>query len=524
MQNTEKTLFTQGEEHLNDTEVFQRTEVCDKIYNPEFALSTLKMHDYVEISIVVDGIGIHRMMNETTECCTGDMYILSKGIPHGYFAKSETERPTVRTILFKATELFNGDFSDFNSLKFCYGVFRDKIPVSYAMLTSRTLSRLEEIFSAIDREVQQKEPMWQEAVKGHLVLLMITVARYINMAETVETKHPKDWITVSAAMKEVLEHFGDTEMTLESIASSLFISKSHLSRLFQKVTGESFIDYVRNVRINRACELLRGTMMTNSEIVAECGLKDVPSFYRLFRTVVGMTPYQYRMSNKKYFDDTVSENMLYEISEKLQKGNSKSLEELVIKALESGISVVDILEKGLIRGMDSIGKRFKNNEVYVPEVMVAARAMNMVMKILKPYIAKDGIRSRGRVCIGTVQGDLHDIGKNLVKLMMEGKGIEVIDLGTDVSPETYIKAAIENKCKIICCSALLTTTMDVIGDVVKECERAGIRDKVKIMIGGAPITKEFCDGIGADCYTDDAASAAEAAVRFLSEYNSQREM
>ena len=140
--------------------------------------------------------------------------------------------------------------------------------------------------------------------------------------------------------------------------------------------------------------------------------------------------------------------------------------------------------------------------------------MNMGAQILKPNLAADGVTATERGCLGTVQGDLHDVGKNLVKMMLEGKGLEVIDLGTDVALETFIQTAIEQNCQVICCSALLTTTMPVMAEVVKAAVAAGIRDKVKIMVGGAPVTQDFCDQIGADCYTLDAASAAEAAVAF----------
>ena len=201
-----------------------------------------------------------------------------------------------------------------------------------------------------------------------------------------------------------------------------------------------------------------------------------------------------------------------EISENLQRGKNKIVKELVQKAVDEGMPAAEILNEGLLSGMNIVGEKFKNNEVYVPEVLVAARAMNMGMQVLKPLLIEDGVQSTGKVCIGTVQGDLHDIGKNLVKMMMEGKGLEVVDLGTDVSPETFVNAAIEQNCQIICCSALLTTTMEVMANVVKAAENAGIRDKVKIMVGGAPITEEFCKQIGADKYTSDAASAAEAAV------------
>ena len=209
-----------------------------------------------------------------------------------------------------------------------------------------------------------------------------------------------------------------------------------------------------------------------------------------------------------------AKHMLSQISENLQKGKAKVVKQLVQEAIDAGISAQDILEKGLIAGMNVVGEKFRNNEIFVPEVLVAARALNMGSALLKPLLAADGVKASGRVCIGTVQGDLHDIGKNLVKMMMEGKGLEVIDLGTDVAPETFVQTAIDQDCQIICCSALLTTTMPTMGEVVKAAEAAGIREKVKIMIGGAPVTQAFCEEIGADAYTPDAASAADAAVAF----------
>lgn len=206
-----------------------------------------------------------------------------------------------------------------------------------------------------------------------------------------------------------------------------------------------------------------------------------------------------------------------EISESLQKGRAKAVKALVEQAIAEGCPAADILNEGLLAGMNVIGEKFKRNEVYVPEVLVAARAMNTGVQMLKPQLQQDGVNSVGRVCIGTIQGDLHDIGKNLVKMMMEGKGLEVIDLGVDVSPETFVQTAIEQDCDIICCSALLTTTMEVMGEVVKEAERRGVRDRVRIMVGGAPVTEAFRQQIGADVYTSDAASAADAAVELCAE-------
>lgn len=209
--------------------------------------------------------------------------------------------------------------------------------------------------------------------------------------------------------------------------------------------------------------------------------------------------------------------ILTEISENLQIGKSKIVKALVEQALGEGISAEVILKEGLLSGMDVVGVKFKNNEIYVPEVLVSARAMNMGMEILKPYLAEAGVKARGKVCIGTVQGDLHDIGKNMVKMMLEGKGFEVIDLGKDVAPEVFVQTAIDNDCKIICLSSLLTTTMEVMGEVVSKATEMGIRDKVKILIGGAPVSEEFCKKIGADAYAPDAASAADVAVELCRE-------
>ena len=207
-------------------------------------------------------------------------------------------------------------------------------------------------------------------------------------------------------------------------------------------------------------------------------------------------------------------SILTEINENLQKGRSKAVCTLVETALAEKLDPKDIMQS-LLDGMNTGGEKFKRDEVFVPDVMIAARAMNNGLAKLKPYLADAGVTTVGKACIGTVKGDLHDIGKNLVKMMLEGKGFEVVDLGVDVAPETFVKTAIEQNCDLICCSALLTTTMTAMDEVVKAAEAAGIRDKVKIMVGGAPVDQRFCDHIGADAYTRDAASAADAAAAFM---------
>lgn len=206
--------------------------------------------------------------------------------------------------------------------------------------------------------------------------------------------------------------------------------------------------------------------------------------------------------------------LLEQMSVLLQKGKAKDVKALVQQAIDQGIPAQQILEEGLLSGMNIIGVKFKNNEVFVPEVLVAARAMNQGALLLKPLLSAQGVKASGKVCIGTVRGDLHDIGKNLVKMMLEGKGLEVIDLGTDVAPEAFVECAKKEGCQIICCSALLTTTMGVMGEVVAAAKAAGIRDQVKIMVGGAPVTEAFARQIGADAYTPDAATASEVAAEY----------
>jgi len=208
--------------------------------------------------------------------------------------------------------------------------------------------------------------------------------------------------------------------------------------------------------------------------------------------------------------------MFNEISELLQRGKAKDIVGSVQKALDAGAAPVDILEKALMDGMNIIGGKFKRNEVFVPEVLIAARAMNKASETLKPHLAKSGIQPVGKAIICTVKGDQHDIGKNLVKMMIEGKGIEVDDLGVDCETQSIIDKVKVSDAKVLCLSALLTTTMTVQKDVIDALIESGLRGKVKVMIGGAPVSQSFADEIGADAYTPDAATAAEVCRAFYS--------
>lgn len=202
---------------------------------------------------------------------------------------------------------------------------------------------------------------------------------------------------------------------------------------------------------------------------------------------------------------------LQAIADAVIAGNRDEVAKLVQAAVDEGVSPADIINQGLIAGMSVVGVKFKANEFYVPEVLIAARAMHAGMDIVKPLLAETGAKAKGTVLIGTVKGDLHDIGKNLVSMMLEGGGYDVVDLDVDVAPEAFVTAVNEKSPNLVALSALLTTTMPSMKDTIDALAAAGVRDRVKIMIGGAPVTQEYADEIGADGYAPDAASAVDLA-------------
>ncbi len=206
---------------------------------------------------------------------------------------------------------------------------------------------------------------------------------------------------------------------------------------------------------------------------------------------------------------------LSEIASSLIEGNRKKVQELVSLAIKEGVPTERIINEGLIAGMQVVGERFKNNEIFVPEVLVSARAMHAGMDLLKPLLAKSPEILKGKIVIGTVKGDLHDIGKNLVTMMLEGAGYQVIDLGIDVDAEKFVESVKTHNPNILGMSALLTTTMPYMKVTIEALEKAGLRDKIKVIVGGAPVTEEFAKEIGADGYAEDAGSAVELVNNLL---------
>ena len=205
-----------------------------------------------------------------------------------------------------------------------------------------------------------------------------------------------------------------------------------------------------------------------------------------------------------------------ELSTAVIEGNIDAMEDLTQDALDEGLEAKEILDKGLMPGMDHVGVEFKAGNMFVPEVLRSARAMQESMITVRPLLADTGAEMTGKVLLGTVKGDLHDIGKNLVGMMCEGAGFDVKDIGKDIEPEAFVEAVKDYDPDILGMSALLTTTMRAMGDTIKALEEAGVRDKLKIMIGGAPVTDEFAEQIGADAYASNAAAAAETAKKFVS--------
>jgi 5-methyltetrahydrofolate--homocysteine methyltransferase len=206
--------------------------------------------------------------------------------------------------------------------------------------------------------------------------------------------------------------------------------------------------------------------------------------------------------------------ILNSIFEGVLEGNRNAVSEGVQQAIDDGVAVEDILNQGLITAMTEVGRRFEEGEYFVPEMLIAARAMGAGMEIIKPLLVGAGVEPIGKVAIGTVKGDLHDIGKNLIGMMMEGAGFEIIDLGVDVTPEQFVEAA-QNGADIVALSALLTTTMPNMEATIKAVKAAGLGDSVKVMVGGAPVTQAYADQIGADGYAADASSAARKATEIL---------
>ena len=260
---------------------------------------------------------------------------------------------------------------------------------------------------------------------------------------------------------------------------------------------------------------LAGTIFPHVDPIIDDEIRKYNASAHMPRKVVAATRRTARTAGTAAAAAAESGDTLARIKAALIKGQKKKCTGLVQQALDEGISAADVLNNGLVAGMTQLGEDFSAGKAFVPEMLMAAKCMNEAMPILKPLLSGEGKKNIGKAVMGTVKGDLHDIGKNIVKIMFEGSGIEVIDLGVDASAEDFVATAKAEGCNVIACSSLLTTSMNEMARVVELAKAEGIRDQLLIVVGGAPITQEFCERIGADVYTADAASCARAAVEIL---------
>ncbi len=513
--------FNNKKELLIEDRILHTYYTITNQIDEEYSVSpSLDVCNYFEIDLIVEGSGTHCINEKTFPCKENDIYILSTNTTHRYFSTNESKPITVRRLTFSIDDWFKGAAVLKGNKHYCYGAFENDSPIAYAMLNNTVKEKIDAIFDSIETELMDKDNEWKSMVRAYLIQLFSLVGRYVRSSIKNDIRKTKYQNLIDSTLKIVNNEFSNQELSLDFIAKRVFVSSSQLSRNFKEHVGQLFSEYLRETRLKYSAKLLKESDMTVERIVVECGLRNLPSFYRNFREYYGMTPQIYRQISKISIEEINNKGdykkmeIINEISTCVQNGKIKVIKEIVQNAIDANANAEEILKDGLLSGMSIVGEKFKNNEVYVPQVLISAKAMTLGLEVLQPLLVSKNVKPIGKVCVGTVQGDLHDIGKNLVKMMMQGKGLEVVDLGTDVSPETFIKSAIDNDCQVICCSALLTTTMPVMAEIVKEAEKAGIRDKVKIMIGGAPVNQEFCDSIGADCYTPDAASASDVAVEF----------
>ena len=296
-------------ELLDGAPLFINRVTVEGIHCPETASSQLHIHDFVEVSIVLSGRGIHRTLDGCAECSAGDTYVIGAGVPHAYFATEDGDCPTVCNLVFDPADIFEGEAADPTHPRYCYGLFREDPLSVYVMLTSRTLEDVERTVVRMEKELRRRHSEWETAVKAYLVTLLILIGRYTSQKEKpVSAPRPRERLMAMEVMRRVMERYSDQTLTLESIASSLYISKSYLCRIFRRVAGESFGDYLRRVRLEQACRLLRDTDMTAEQIVYACGLRDIPTFYRTFKERMGMTPNTYRQEERPAEEMTETKN------------------------------------------------------------------------------------------------------------------------------------------------------------------------------------------------------------------------
>ena len=259
----------------------------------------LYTNEIFEVDVVTDGNGICQVFGQAIPCKKGDIFIIPSDIPHSCYVAERSDRMQIRRLLFDINDWFSGNAVNIGDSRFCYGIFGSGAVIAYATLNSKMYARVTSYLNEIAVEISEKRKNWEENVRALLSMLFVAVERYIGEADRNSVNLPKKWHNVGIAVRTVIEDFGDCNLSLERIADAIHISKSHLSKLFKELTGENFAAYLRNMRLSHACKLLCETNMTVEQIVTECGMCDVRSFYKNFQSYTGVTPSQYKENKKR---------------------------------------------------------------------------------------------------------------------------------------------------------------------------------------------------------------------------------
>ena len=319
--------------------------------------------------------------------------------------------------------------------------------------------------------------------------------------------------SIEEAIAYIETHYKD-DISIREVAERSGYSVYHFNRKFKEILGVTPYHYVTQRRLIEAKNLLLFSEDTIEKIALQCGFKNPVSFYNAFKSEFKLTPNRFK-SKKKIRNDgekeyTMMKNEKFEqIIQLVQKGKVAEVDTLIKECLAEGIPAIEILNDALLAAMQQVADKWAAGKAFIPEVLIAARCLNSGMAILDPELTKEKTEPKGKVVLATVKTDLHNIGKNLVGLMLRTKGFEVIDIGVDVGPDKFVEAVKEHHPQYICMSALLTTSMPYMKDVVNALKAEGLRDSVKICIGGAPVTQTYCEEIGADIYTSNAVELAE---------------
>ena len=517
------------EKYLHNSPVYVGYENYSSLLKNENSLGELHQHQFIEISYVAAGSGIHRIWNKSYPVSAGDLFLLNTAVAHNFFTDSDGHHITVRSLYFDPLELFGPEITEIGGERYLFGLFSQNNFTIHLFLKPKQLRTITQKFDELLQETDEQLVDWKETIPAMLTMLLITIKRLADTYQSTQTySDPNGTSLTSAVLHMIEENYSDPSFSLKNVSERLHISHSSLSRNFFEVTGKHFSSYLCSYRMQQAAMLAAETELSNIEIASMCGYCDTTSFQRQFRQVIGVTPGDFRKLQKQKSavqaeneTQTFKQSLYTEISDYLLQCRGNEVISLVASCLEQDLPAEEILNLGLVPGMNAIGEKFRANKVFVMEVLAAAKAMNSSMELLKPHLIEAGIEPIGKAVICSVSGDMHDIGKNLVKLMMEGEGITCIDLGVNVPSAAVVEAVREHNSQLVCLSSLMTTTMMGLRDVIDALKKSGLRSHVKVMVGGAPVTQAFADSIGADCYTPDAVTAAKEAKRLIQEMNKQ---